>query len=119
MVLVVDDCNFNLCAVESLLLQFDVICDTCNDGMEAIDLVKARLESGEAMYKLILMDYSMPVCDGRTATSAILSMFKGNGNRLANQPFICCMTAYAEETYKDAALKAGMDHVIVKPFFKV
>ena len=71
-----------------------MICDTCNDGMEAITLVKARLESGESMYKLILMDYAMPVCDGRTAARSIRSMMM---NYLTDEnPFICCMTAFSE-----------------------
>ena len=46
--------------------------DYCTDGNEAINLVKARANSSNyPMYKLILMDYSMPECDGPTATAKI------------------------------------------------
>ena len=46
--------------------------DYCNDGIEAIKLVKNRgKEVDSPMYKLILMDYSMPECDGPTATATI------------------------------------------------
>ena len=63
-VLIVDDNMFNICAVECLFAQFNFECDSCVDGKEAIKLVRARCESDEPMYKLILMDYSMPDCNG-------------------------------------------------------
>ena len=120
MVLIVDDCCFNLSATASLFMQFNLKCDTCNNGQEAISLVKARQESDEPMYKLILMDYSMPECGGLRATQAIRSLinFAVSWGSDVKQPLICCLTAYNEKSYKDAAKKSGMDCLLVKPIFK-
>ena len=41
-ILIADDCQLNIVAVRSLLLQFDCRSDFCNDGQEAIEAVKAR-----------------------------------------------------------------------------
>jgi len=70
-ILIVDDDSFNIVAIQSLLQQFNLKSDYCNDGKEAIEMVKKRLKSDDPMYKLILMDYSMPDCDGPQATYAI------------------------------------------------
>ena len=103
-----------MCALESLFAQFNIQCDTCTNGLEAIRAVRGRLESQQSMYGLIVMDYSMPVCNGAEATKEI--------RRLTNQAkvntFICCLTAYAENQYKIAAKEAGMDYHFVKPIFK-
>ena len=66
-----EDNIFNSCAIESLFLQLNYECDTCMNGNEAINAVRTRLNSGKPMYSLILMDYSMPDCDGTTAARAI------------------------------------------------
>ena len=72
MVLIVDDNPFNIVAMQSLLEQFNVQSDYCNDGSEAIKIVQDRGNNSILpMYKLILMDYSMPECDGPTATAKI------------------------------------------------
>ena len=74
MVLIVDDNPFNIVAMQSLLEQFNVQSDYCNDGSEAIKIVQDRGNNSVLpMYKLILMDYSMPECDGPTATAKIRS----------------------------------------------
>ena len=70
-ILIVDDDSFNIVAIQSLLQQFNLKSDYCNDGKEAIEMVKKRSKSDDPMYKLILMDYSMPDCDGPQATYAI------------------------------------------------
>ena len=73
LVLIADDCSFNIVAVQSLLLQFNLKSDVCVNGLEAVKLVKNRLkaEPQKPMYKLILMDFSMPKCDGPEATKQI------------------------------------------------
>ncbi len=44
------------------------------NGLQALSYVKARLDQGLPLYKLILMDYSMPEMDGPTATKKIRSL---------------------------------------------
>ena len=48
------------------------------------------------MYKLIFLDYSMQGMDGPEVAQKIRQML--DEANIA-QPFICCCTAYVEETY--------------------
>ena len=118
MVLIVDDNSFNIVAIQSLIEQFNLQSDYCNDGLEAIKLVQARAnDPNQPMYKLILMDYSMPECDGPTATAAIRNYLNEVGQG-KYQPIICILTAYSERTYLDKANEAGSSCYYVKPIFK-
>ena len=51
-------------AVRCLLEQFNFKSDFVYNGQKAVDAVLERVKAGLPPYKLILMDYSMPVCDG-------------------------------------------------------
>lgn len=113
-ILVVEDNTFNICALESLFIQFNMQCESCCNGLEAIKMVKARLDQKRPMYGLILMDYSMPICNGLDATKAIRKLFL----QAKVDTFICCLTAYAEKQYQVAAREAGMNYTFVKPIFK-
>ena len=95
----VDDSPFNIVALRSLLSLFDLESDCASDGNQAIQLVKNRLSSETPMYKLILLDYSMPECDGPTATVEIRRLLGGD-HTAPIQPFICCVTAYTGESFK-------------------
>ena len=63
-ILIVDDCAFNLQAMEGQLQIFDLQTDMVEDGEKACQKIIERLQSKEPMYELILLDYSMPVMDG-------------------------------------------------------
>ena len=67
------------------------------------------------MYKLILLDYSMPVMDGPQVARAIRSFFKKHVHECVIEPKIFCCTAYSEASYKRAAFIAGMDKFLAKP----
>ena len=69
--LVVDDCPFNIIALKNIIHGFDIGCDFCMTGAEALQKVRERVLSNKPNYKLILMDYSMPECDGISATRSI------------------------------------------------
>ena len=72
------------------------------DGSEAVESLKAHLPD------LVLMDISMPVMDGITATRTIRGFAKGG-----NVPIIA-VTAYGRELHKKV-LDAGCDDLIEKP----
>lgn len=64
------------------------------------------------------MDYSMPLIDGIEATDRILEFLKKHGLDLLNfnvSPYICCLSAYTDQTYVDKALQAGMHDYMTKP----
>ena len=76
-------------------------------------MVKDRVESGKRMYRLILMDYSMPICDGPSAIREIRGYL--STSQPDQNPFICCLTAYSEQSFIDRAKEAGSDDYATKP----
>lgn len=113
-----DDCQFNVVAIQSLMSQFDEKSDFCNNGKEAIAAVKARIDANLPPYNLIMMDFSMPECDGPTATKIIRLSYQDSGCPKDKQPFISCLSAYSEKSHKKLALSSGFDCFLVKPIFK-
>ena len=93
--------------------------DGANGGIEALDLIKRRLDlavQGKArMYKLIFLDYSMPEMDGPMVSRAIRSLFKQHVHEGVIEPKIFCCTAYSEASYMREAFIAGMDKFLAKP----
>ena len=70
------------------------------------------------MYKLILMDYNMPILNGAEATNLIRNYLKKKKVRDDAQPFIACTTI---STNKDIMLEcevAGVSTFAHKPIFK-
>ena len=92
--LIVDDNLMNILAVEGMLLQFNLKCDKVVDSEHALEFVKAKFEQSACIYKLIMMDYSMPDLDGPGVTRAIRKFLTDSGVAREQQSFICCMTAY-------------------------
>ena len=58
-------------AVISLLKAFNLEADVATSGAEGIDLIKKRLATNMTTYKLIMMDYSMPILNGAQTTLLI------------------------------------------------
>ena len=125
-VLIVDDTPFNIVALEAMLTSLNIKVETCFSGQEAIQLVQQRLlqlqkknSSSLEMYKLILLDYSMPELDGPSTAKEIRRI---SGQSLENEtqcltvtPYICCLTAYQHEDYQEDALASGMNEFQTKP----
>ena len=64
------------------------------------------------VYDLILLDFSMPQMDGPATAKAIRELLAG---KVLAQPYICCCSAYNDETFVDQAYSAGMDYFLTKP----
>lgn len=116
-VLVVDDNTFNTIALQSLLMKFGIESDTAYDGNQAIYWVKQRFRTQGNAYKLILLDYSMPECNGAQASMKIRK-FMNKHLKKKDQSLICCLTAYTREKYEKEAKSSGMDYFISKPVHK-
>ena len=57
-ILVIDDSEFNLFAIDSILTSmFMLPSDTAHSGEKGLELIQARAKSNQPMYKLILLDF--------------------------------------------------------------
>lgn len=102
-ILLVEDDEFNRIMLNRRLelKKYHVLC--AHNGQEAIDITISEMPD------LILMDLSIPVKDGLTATREIK-----NNEVTMNIPVIA-LTAHAMDTDKNEALKAGCDEFATKP----
>jgi CheY-like chemotaxis protein len=105
-VLVADDSPTNRHLAKSLLVKRGHTVVTANDGFEAV----AEFEGGGV--DIILMDVSMPECDGLEATGAIREREAVSGSRVP----IIALTAHAMDGDRERCLQAGMDAYVSKPF---
>ncbi len=83
--------------------------EEAQDGSIAVEKVRASVPG---YYDLVLMDIQMPVMDGYEASRVIRAL---EDERLAAVPIVA-MTANAFEEDKQAALDAGMNGHLAKPF---
>lgn len=102
MVLIVEDYADTRTMMKFLLQRFGYDVIEAADGQEAVDRVKQNSPD------LILMDLSLPVMDGLTATQ-IIRKVDGYGKI----PIIA-VTAYGNSYYR-RAIEAGCDDLINKP----
>ena len=63
-VLIVDDNSLNMVAISNSLLKLGIDSDSVTNGQKAIDIVIQRFQKTGTTYRLILMDYSMPIMTG-------------------------------------------------------
>lgn len=101
-VLVVDDKDVNITVAILLLNQLNCSVTCCQNGQEAIDVLK------ENDFDIIFMDVQMPVMNGIDATKII------KDQKLSNSP-ILGLTANAMEGDEEKYLSSGFDGYIPKP----
>ncbi len=103
-ILIVDDKKDNRQLLIQLLSQFGFAVREASNGRQAIEVWETWQPH------LIFMDIRMPVMDGLEATQEI--------RKCQNSPFtkIIAMTAGTLEEKRDAALAAGCDDFLLKPF---
>ena len=69
------------------------------------------------MYKLIILDYSLgDELNGPDVCRKIREIVKSAIG--ITQPYICCCTAYSEDSYMQEAVDSGMDNFLTKPVTK-
>ena len=93
--------------------ELGIVADIAQGGLEALEKVKKRYKRTGDSYKLILMDYSMPICSGPKATQEILKYLAKKAPNVP-RPYICGVSAYTLKNHRDIALKAGMDNFVTK-----
>ncbi len=108
-IFVVDDTATNIKLAEYVLGKFGFTIRTATCGIDAVETVRNSVPGD---IDLILMDVAMPVMNGLEATRRIRAL---DNPGLASIPIIA-MTANAFESDIKAALDAGMNAHVPKPF---
>lgn len=106
-VLIVEDENVNRLYLKKILGKKGCIADAALNGLEALNMIQDK------QYDLILMDLTMPVMDGITATRKIREHEKNM--RIQPVPIIA-LTAHAYPEDMERCREAGMDGYLSKPF---
>ena len=74
--------------------------------------------NGEQVYKLIILDFKMPVLDGNQASVMIRNFLKEEAPDQP-QPYIVCLTNFYNKLLKNIQKsKHRIDEVVHKPIFK-
>ncbi len=107
-VLLVEDNELNMEIAKSLLEFQDVLVDTAENGLKAVERYAAM---PEGYYHAVLMDIRMPIMDGLDATREIRMIETG---RKIKTPVIA-MSANAFDEDKEQAYLAGIDGYLIKP----
>ncbi len=105
-VLVAEDNQVNLAITLNMLKLLGYDADVAGNGQEVLAAIQKQ------RYHLILMDCSMPVMDGLTATQAIRRAEQAQGGHIT----IIALTANTAPADSEACLAAGMDGYLGKPF---
>lgn len=129
-ILIVEDNTINQQVAQRGLSHKGFKVDVASDGVEALDKLQMSRhfkESGPVVgaeekkpipFNLVLMDIEMPVQDGLTCARKIRELeaggavFREAGGRIP----IIAVSAHAKREQVDAALGAGCDDVLVKPY---
>jgi len=99
--LIVDDVEMNYILLSEILNDTNINITWCEDGKDSVELLKNE------SFDIILMDVKMPIMDGLTATKII--------KKINSEIPIIIQSAFAMETDKIEAFKAGCDDYISKP----
>ena len=102
-ILLVDDNELNRDMLSRRLRRRDYDVEMAVDGQEGIDLTKSLMPD------LVLMDMSLPIIDGWTATGILKS-----DSTTSHIPIIA-LTAHAMEGDRQKCLEAGCDDFDTKP----
>ncbi len=105
-VLVVDDSEINREVAQRILIREGAMVMAANDGQSAVQ----QVEQNAKEIDIVIMDVQMPLMDGHEACHRIRQLPQGK-----NIPIIA-LSAGAFKEQQDAALAAGMNAYVAKPF---
>ena len=101
-VLIVDDNNLNILVAQKFLEKEELIVDSANNGLEAVDKMKAK------DFDLVLMDIHMPKLNGFKATEKI--------RKFNTKTPIYAMSGSVLDDIKEELEYYGLNGLITKPF---
>ena len=116
-VLAVDDNPINLHLLVTFVRKSDHPYESATNGLQALEAYKKSIEdnqqNGRRPLKYILMDISMPVMNGITATKEIRKFEKEAG--VKEPATIIALTGMGSDVAQDEAKEAGFDQFLGKP----
>jgi sigma-B regulation protein RsbU (phosphoserine phosphatase) len=104
-ILVVDDDGMSRKILTQLLTSAGYLCDQCEDGAKALEIIHARQPS------LLLLDYDMPGLNGAEVLERLRS---DNDPAIAQIPAIM-LTGHGSEASEVRCLQAGANDFVTKP----
>jgi CheY-like chemotaxis protein len=110
-ILIVEDVELNTKLLKRKFEKYNTTCILAKNGQEAVEACEKE------KFDIILMDFEMPVLDGRKATAQIRASMTG----LNQQTQIWGLTGDCTDTGTSEGTDAGMNQVLTKPLdmFKV
>ena len=108
-ILLAEDNEMNQMIAAAILQDAGLLVEIAVNGHEAVERIK---EAPAGTYDLILMDVQMPVMDGYEATRQIRAL---KDPKKAGIPIVA-VTANAFEEDRNAAMQAGMNGHLAKPY---
>lgn len=117
-ILVTDDDEFNIWALKTLLESLGIVkIDTAMNGEDAVKKVKSKISQQlpccPSGYRMIFMDFNMPIKNGLEATKEIRAL-----TAFGEGPIIIGCSGIAERDQIDIHKQAGMNNFLIKPIFK-
>jgi PAS domain S-box-containing protein len=109
-ILVAEDNPLNQQLMQAMLRRLGYQMTLVENGQDAIAAIEQQA------YDVIFMDVQMPEMDGLTATRQIRQQVAQQSHGGGIQPWIIGLSAYAFQADRNAALEAGMDDYLTKPF---
>ena len=111
--LVAEDNDINFVIAQKALRRLGFEVERARDGLSAVRMADAAARGAAARFDLVLMDIKMPGLDGRQAVREIREIERETG---ARPVAIVALTANATAQDRRAALEAGVDEYLTKPF---
>ena len=94
--LIVDDELFNRMTLAEFCDAQKIPCMLLPGGTYAVDCFAKLIEEGKPVFKVVLLDYSMPDMNGPETAIEIVRLCSDAG---LEKPTIICVTAYELESY--------------------
>jgi len=112
-VLLVDDNEINLNLLVAFMKRANRPCVAVRDGLQALEAFKHACSDGGDGFKHVLMDITMPIMDGITATREIRNFERGN--KTGQPATILALTGQVAEATRREMFEAGGDYFLPKP----
>lgn len=108
-ILVVDDNPIEAAHAGTVLEEAGIHVEICTSGQEALRKMEVQ-HVNKQPFSMVLMDWNMPVMNGRETSAEIQKLYAG-------ESIIVAMIAYSWDDIREEAHEVGVDTYLEKPLF--